>query len=372
MVLWNDTIRSLDEASFPNDQLLDYLLPSTANWTYVASEWDPTWTMKCNFTSETVVHNVTGAGDFTFYDPIHAFPAYRETYDPSWLNRHKYRVQADFVSWTGGFGVNAPFTSALFFIMIESDPVINNRWDMNNETMELSMSVFHAQHFSALNNQYFNEGDATTWRPTGPVGNASYTRFECALTRKPEVLDESMIPWVWTNDTYSITMQYRAYWCFPFLMQERVNISFPTPKPEELPRFYQAYMVTVGATFDVSPVPKEISVWMDTVQLSIVFLAILLIFFSLILWQSVRYFLFLIRHKSKLGETLVPDGKIEWMVHAAKIAADAAETKEVNQGGKAEDRDYFRAANFGYPSSDANGSDGEIQRPSLARVYNRV
>jgi hypothetical protein len=371
MVLWNNTIQSLDQASFPDSQLLDYLPPSTVNWTYVASEWNPTWTMECNYTSETVLHNVTGAGNSTFYDPINAFPVYRDTYDPSWLDTSKYRVQANFDSWTAGSGENAPFTDVFFYIMIESDPAINDRWGPNNETMELSMSVLHAQNFSALDNEWFNEADATTWRPTGPVGNASYTRFECTITRKPEVLDEDLIPWVWTNDTYSITLAYVTYFDYPFEQEEFVSITYSTPAPEDILRFYQAYMVTVGTIFDVSPTPKEISVWMDTVQVSIVFLAIIIISTALILWLSGRYFFFIRRHKSDLGKAFVPDGKIEWMLHAARVAADAVEEEHMNEGEKAKDRDYFQAATFGCSSSDVNNSDGEIRRPSLARVHTR-
>jgi hypothetical protein len=121
-VLWNSTIKSLDQASFPNDQLLDFLPSSDLNWTYVKSEWNPTWTAMCNFTDETVLPNVTGSGNTSFHDPINAFPVYRETYDPSWLNKSQYRYDSVFDSFGAGSEENSPFTDVLFFVTLQSDP----------------------------------------------------------------------------------------------------------------------------------------------------------------------------------------------------------------------------------------------------------
>ncbi|KAH8585359.1 hypothetical protein B0O99DRAFT_559719 [Bisporella sp. PMI_857] len=372
IVLWNQTIISLNQALFPNDQLLDYLPPSTVNWTFVASEWDPTWTMKCNYTNEVLLHNVSANGNSTFYDPINAFPVYRDTYDQKWLNASEYRYQADFVGWTAGIGVNAPFTDILLFTMIESDPAIDDRWGSNNDTMELSISALHLQNVSGLNDQWFNLQDQQTWRPTGQVANASYTRFECSIARKPEVPDENLIPWVWTNDTYSITSQYRAMWGFPFGLMEGVNITYPTPSAQELLRFYQAYMVTLGTTYDVTPSPMKISVWMETVQLSIVFLAIIILSSTLVIGLSIRYFVFLGRHKSKLSEMFVPDGKMEWMVYAAKASAAASDAEvEITEGETTKNGAYFHAATFGYSDLKPDGPVGNIRYPSLARVHTR-
>jgi hypothetical protein len=123
-VFWNDTITSLDSAGFPKNQLLDYLPPFTAPWTYIAHEWNPTWSMTCEYTPETDLHNVTGSGNYTLYDPVNAFPVYRDTYNPKWLDPTKYRMQADFYGWTTypTTDDNPPFKDVLFIVMMQSDP----------------------------------------------------------------------------------------------------------------------------------------------------------------------------------------------------------------------------------------------------------
>ncbi|KAL5315353.1 hypothetical protein ACEPPN_016220 [Leptodophora sp. 'Broadleaf-Isolate-01'] len=374
IMLWNSTIESLNQASFPTDQLLDFLPPSTVNWTYIPSEWDPNWSMACNFTDETLLYNVSGQGNYTFYHPLDAFPVYRDTYDPAWLNTSKYRIQADFISWTAGSGINAPFTDVLNFILIESDPAIDDRWHTNNETMHLSLSVLHTQNLSALDNQYFNQAEATSWRPVGPVGNASYTRVECSITRRPEVPDKNLVPWVWTNDTYSITMQYTMFWSYPFIREEFLNITYPTPTGKEILRFYQAYLVALGASMDITPSPMELSVWMETVQLSAIFLAFILALALVIILFSIRYFVFLKRHKLELEATFVPDGKMEWIVHSARMAASGGDEESDGKGSKIKDRVYLQEATFGYfamGETHQKGPDGETRRPSLARVHTR-
>lgn len=99
-VFWNDTIDALDKSGYPYTQVLDFLPPSTSPWVYVAHEWDPTWSMTCNETSETSLHNVVATGNNTMFEPVDAFPAYRATFDPLWLNISVYRIQSDFASWS--------------------------------------------------------------------------------------------------------------------------------------------------------------------------------------------------------------------------------------------------------------------------------
>jgi hypothetical protein len=132
------------------------------------------------------------------------------------------------------------------------------------------------------------------------------------MTRKPIVANEFLIPWPWQNDTYSITLEYQSFFQFPFENYEDVNVTFPTPSAQDLFRFYQAYMITVGTTYDASPVTREYSVWTDTVQLSTIFLAMVIISTILILWLALRFFLFTRRHNSDLEETRIPESKLEW------------------------------------------------------------
>ncbi|CZR62748.1 uncharacterized protein PAC_12645 [Phialocephala subalpina] len=364
-VLWNDTIQSLDRAEFPNDQLLDYLPTSTADWTYVSREWNPTWSMVCNYTAETVLHNVTSSGNYTFYEPIEAFPVFADTYDPPWLGASNRR-EVYYFSWQN-FSDPVPIKDVLFFVLIQSDPATDDRMNTNNETMHLSMSVLHAQNFGVSKDSMPGQASSSSRKPMGPVGNASYTRVECDISRKPEVSKDTAVPWIWTNDTLSIAMGYASFWVYPMEETDSKHEPVSTPTPEVLLRFYQAYMVTVN-TIDSFPSLRRVSVWMDTVQLSVVFLAVIIALTLLTIGQTGRYFCFLRRHKSRLSQVYIPDGKLEWMIHPARVSAfDAGE--QTIKGKPAKDRDHFTKATFGYINTDLEKSDAGLQRPSIARVY---
>ena len=361
-VVWNETIQSLDRAGFPTNQLLDYLPPITEPWTYIEDEWDPTWRVACNNTHEIIIPNVTATGNYSIYDPLNAFPAFRDTYDPSWLNKTKYRVENNFDSWAY-WPDQTQLKHVLFYVLIQSDPVIGNRMYTNNDTLEISLTIFNTRDFSA---QYTDPGISgeTTWRPIGTVRNASYARTECSISRKPEVADEEMIPWLWTNDTYSITMGYRTYWEYWLHTIGRAHTD-AMPTPEDIFRFYQVYMIATNTNHPIKST-RKVSVWVDTVELSVVFLVATILLTLMILWSTGRYLFFLGRHKSKIEQMYVPDGKIEWMIHAAKSSDNGIEEALI-EGTKFKDRDHFRAALFGQTTLAT--SDAGLKSPGIARVH---
>lgn len=362
-VLWNETIQSFDEAAFPYTQLLDYLPPSTASWTYVPSEWDPTWKLACDETPETYLQNVSATGNSTFYDPINAFPAYRNTFDRSWFDKTKYRVQADFTSWAN-YSDPLPIKDVLFFVLIQSDPTIDNQMQRNEGTLQISISVLHARSFDIISVDK-TEAGATTWKPVGPVGSASFTRLECNITRKTEVHDPNAIPWVWTNDTYSITQSYEMYWTNSLEESGARGMTITTPTAKDLLRFYQAYMATM-TTLHSSGEIQRVSVWMDTVQLSTIFLVVAAAATGLTLWLTGCYLWFWIRNRSKLEDVFVPSSKLEWMIHAAKAAKDEKASAQKNDNVR--DKDCLFSANFGIKRSPFNGAEHHDRHPSFARV----
>lgn len=362
-VLWNETIQSLDEAEFPYTQLLDFLPPSTAAWTYVPSEWDPTWRLVCDETPETYLQNVTASGNATFYDPVDAFPAYRDTFDPSWLDKTKYRKQADFTSWAN-YSNPVPMTDVLFFTLIQSDPTVDGQMLKNEAMLQISVSVLHARSFRILGDDH-TEAGATSWMPVGPVGNASFTRLDCNITRKAEVQDPNAIPWVWTNDTYSITQSYEMYWTNTLEEASARGMTISTPSPTDLLRFYQAYMATMN-TLHSAEVPQMVSVWMDTVQLSTIFLVVIIAATGLTLWLTGCYLWFWTRNKSKLEDAFVPSSKLEWMIHAAKAAK--AEENLAAENRALEDKNCLFRAQFGITRPTFKSPEQRDRTPSFARV----
>ncbi|KAI1413440.1 hypothetical protein F5Y13DRAFT_198756 [Hypoxylon sp. FL1857] len=369
-VMWNETIQSLDKADFPTDQLLDYLPSSSVPWIYKAEEWDPTWRMTCSFAPETVLHNVEAYGNYTFYDPVNAFPVFRETYDPSWFDSSKYRMQSGFDAW---YIVTdeIPFKETLFFTLFQSDPEVNDRMYMNNDTLEISLSVLHAQGFKVNNFSDTGQAATTEWMPIGPVQNATFARTDCNITRKAVVKDENAIPWIWTNDTYSITMSYQNYYMNSFTTSASKGQLVATPTSRDLLRFYQAYLAAANTIYS-SPTLKKVSVWKDVVQLSVALLVTIIILAIVTIWLGIRYFIFVRRHGSKLEEACIPDGKIEWMVHAARLSALRSE-EEMVKGKRPKDREHFCGASFGYGDLGVrrNSLSAVLEMPRFARVHTR-
>ena len=370
-VLWNDTIESLNKAGYPDTQMLDFLPPSVAPWVYIANEWNPTWTMTCNSTHETILHDVTATGNHTFYQPIDAFPAYRDTYEPSWLNTSKFRIQSDFACWS--IANTHIYRDALFFTLIQTDPGINNRLYNDNGTLQMSLSVLHAKEFNTTDYSDVTLGTNTQWKPFGPVGNASFSRIECNFTRKANVANENEIPWLWTNDTYSITYGYSTFWYYLLENDSSKDLRVPTPTPKRILRFYQAYYISVNTIY-AFPSLRKLSVMVDTVQLSVTFLVIAIILAALTLWTTARYFIFLFRHHARLAESYVPDGKLEWMIYGVKIVASSSRSdKELKNGKRLQDRDHLQMATFGRPpppsqDSESVNSDTGQQRSRIARI----
>ncbi|KAF2786834.1 hypothetical protein K505DRAFT_411744 [Melanomma pulvis-pyrius CBS 109.77] len=321
-VLWNDTAHSLINAGFPDSQLLDFLPPlTTPPWIYVASEWDPTWT----------INNVTGSGNHDFYHPVDAFSLYRESYNPAWLESSKYRVTSDFDSF------------AIFVTLIQSDPEIDDRMHHNNETLDLSISLLHASDFK-------------NWKPTGPIGHASYSRADCTITRKAFVQNPDQIPWPWTNDTGSIAKGFTTYYMAPFFGDAVKKQPVTLPSSRELLQFYQIYMASVN-TLHSNPAPRTLSVKVQTVELSVIFLVVLIILTLLTAWNSAR-----------LEELYLPDGRIEWMIHAVKTSEVGIDL-ESNADWKRKDSEHFCTAVIGADLHPGVAPfDAGIQVPRLARV----
>lgn len=363
-VLWNETMDSLDQAKYPYNQMLDYIPPADVPWTYTTKQWDPTWRMECDHTPETILSNVTGSGNATFGNPLEAFPSFRNTYKDSWLDRSKYRISQHFCGW-GVPSRNPPLVEYLFFVVIQSNPEMEDRMYTNNETLQISISVLHVQNFSATNREDVGQTGAAVWLPDGPVGNATYTRAECNITREPKVSKGSAEAWIWTNDTDSVGISYAHFWTHQVAQFDARNLTIPTPTPETLLRFYQSYMISVN-TLSSFPTLQKVSVWMDTVQLSLISLILIAILTGLILWQTSRYARFLIEHTSRLKEVAVPDGKLEWIAYAAKTLNH--NVKDEREGKPPEDRDYIRKATFGIFPGDVEVSDAVPRRPSFARV----
>ncbi|KAI4595979.1 hypothetical protein KJ359_006271 [Pestalotiopsis sp. 9143b] len=368
-VLWNMTGAALNTAHFPLDQLLDKVPTSSpVPWTYAAEEWDPTWTIRCNYTNGINVPNVTASGEYLISEPLDVFPAFKDTYDPVWLNSSEYRVSSGFngiADWTA----KKQFSNAMFFVLVQSEPETRDRMSYNNETLNLSMSVFYLRDFAVLTGEPSAAWAGVSWRPIGPASDAIYSRAECAITRKASVPDEERIPWPWTNDTLSIVAAYSPYFDDSFTKAALKNQTVGVPTGQDLIRLYQVYMATLS-TYYSDPLPGVLSSIVDTVELSIAFLVVVLFLVILTIFVAIRYRLFMRKNKIKIEETCVPDGKIDWIVHAAKISELGSSSKgPANEQKKHNDREYLQNSTFGqvvsaYPAT----PQADAKTTNFARV----
>jgi hypothetical protein len=362
-VKWNDTMVSLDAAEFPHDRLLDYLPPPTYPWTFIPSEWESYWHASCEFHEETVLNNLQASGNGTFYNALEAFPGYRDTYDTSWLDASEFRSQTN----ENGESIYTPedgmrMKDVLVWFIIQSDPSIDSRMTTNKGDMKLSISALHVKDVAVLTDDDATQAGLFTWRPIGPVGNASFTRVDCDITKKPGAIESEETPWLWTNDTFSIADAYATMWVTRLSANSTKNATVSPPSPHELFRFYQAYMIAANTWYSRS-YSRSVSTWTDTVQLSIACLTLVLILTLLELWLTGRYLWFLRRNKLQLASTCIPDGKIEWMIYNARLAEQTPMEAQSATATLSKDRDYFGRASFG------NSLNQEPGVPTLARVY---
>lgn len=367
-VFWNQTARSLDSAGFPTNQLLDFLPPSTTPpWIYIASEWDPTWTMKCNYVDDVILNNVTGSGVENCLNPVDAFSTYRDSFDSSWFDPSKYRMTSTYAGHED-LSVSNQMREAMFVTLIQSDPEIDDRMQHNNETIHLSISLLHASDFKVLSSKDtsgLNGGERL--KPTGPIGHASYSRAECTITRKTFVENPEQIPWPWTNDTGTIVAGVKAYFKEPFLTKATKEQPPILPTAREIMQFYQVYMVSMS-TARSDPVSRTLSAKTETVELSVIFLAILIFLTLLTAWNSIRYAIFLMKNKELLRELDIPETRLDWMRYVVKMSKFNTNLDPDGDGRRRDDELFWRTVVVADPRSSPPPLNSSIHASRMIRV----
>ena len=149
---------------------------------------------------------------------------------------------------------------------------------------------------------------------TGNVTSASYTRIECDLRRL--VHDPNVI-----NIAFPDTGDYTGYVARGLndfhrarLPQESIsNSTITVPTPQDLVRFYQAYTISKDTLFR-EPVPRTLSVRVQIVQLSVVFLVVTVLLAILVLFGILTYGFSMLRYSGTLGE--MPQSTLDWILQS--------------------------------------------------------
>ena len=301
-VEWNQTISSLDKAGFPTDQLLDFLPDSTQDWVYLAEQWNNSWKATCEYTPATSIE-LYGTGNYSNGN--------------DWSTQVPALLQTIPEKFFGAFGAigaelgritvpkNHSNWDTLLFLFFTDQP----EYDFEKKDhMSILMIAAYIQDVPSAPNNTLSFG-------TGPFGPSYYTRAICELhkaeaavgeyyTAYPNIIQPS-------EDTTAEALENHYHDRFVRQVQNGVPVYHPTGA--DMFRFYQAYCVSKD-TFAYFPVKRLISMRVPNVELSAVFLAVVIFDGLLIALGLLWHSFFLMRHRSNLIH--MPESKLDWLLQS--------------------------------------------------------
>jgi hypothetical protein len=295
---WNATIVSLDQAGFPYDQLLDYLPDTLVPWVYRPGEWNNSWTMDCKYTYLTPI---------ILYDTGNCSDIYSEI--PGLDDVIPVEIYGSNTwYWWGSFMKGDMNQDTLLAMVGVKTSDYDNATDITYG-MTIALASVHLHEHP----RQMNDSSSCSFGK-GNVKSASYTKIECDLRRlvhDPDVINIAF-PDI-GDDT-----RYVAYGLNDFhrswLPQESIsNRTITVPTPQDLVRFYQAYMISKDTQLR-GPVSRTLSVRVQIVQLSVVFLVITVLLAILVLFGILTYGLSMLRYSGTLGE--MPQSTLDWILQS--------------------------------------------------------
>jgi hypothetical protein len=306
-VTWNRTKTALEDAGFPLDQLLDFLPDISEPWVYREDEWNNTWHAQCQFDPLTPISlNATGNySDGSWFTEI-----------PGLYDIVPLRFIDLYAGWNANLGSTNQgdrYTDVLMFFVttIQQKEGIHFAEDIS---MELLISAIH------LHDAPMAPLDSNGTFGIGPIGKSSYTRAICDLERSAATINATNIAYPNLilpayDDTFSqaIEEHYHA----PFFYQAIKHLPVSVPTGEDMFRFYQAYLISKD-TQDYCPVTRIISSRVPTVELSSVFLAVVILIGLLIVTGLFYHCFFLLRYRDAISQ--MPESKLDWLLQSLREA----------------------------------------------------
>ena len=306
-VAWNRTKNTLEAAGFPMDQLLDFLPDMSQPWVYREDEWNNTWRAQCTFDPLTPIA-LNATGNYSHRSWFTEIPGLYEIVPLRFLDLPG--------AWSSAMGTASKgdlYTDVLMFFVttIQRKEGIHFAEDIS---MELLISAIH------LHDAPMAPFDSNGTFGIGPIGKSSYTRAICDLERSAATINATNIAYPnlilpYYDDTFSqaIEEHYHA----TFFYQAINNLPLWVPTGEDMFRFYQAYLISKD-TQDYRPVTRIISARVPTVELSSVFLAVVILIGFLILTGLIYHSFFLLRYRSAISQ--MPESKLDWLLQSLREA----------------------------------------------------
>jgi hypothetical protein len=305
MVKWNTTQQNLIKANFPTDQLLDFLPNPEGEWLYEPDQWNSSWSANCTMVQPTRIDLVATDNQTSLFDAVPGIPS---VIPERFQNQSIYRIGWDFA---GFYNERNNSKDLLIFVMSTTDPWFKSNWSTHDWTSySFSISAYH------LHNAPRTPDDPFLFAP-GPIEKSSYSRLDCDMNRIQQTPDYVHQAYPWTNSTDQLITAFADYYRANFVLESISNYPIQHPKPEDLFQFYQVYMITKDTQYP-HRVVRPMSAHLRTVEISTVFLTIVLLIAFLIILGIANYSFFFGRHRSQLK--YIPDSKLEWMLQAMKEA----------------------------------------------------
>lgn len=309
-VLWNNTWESLDQAGFPDDQLLDFLPNITAKWKYSPGQWNSSYKMECEPTESTqivlTVVETTCNENTTVNDQIPAFEAvYPENYFLRDNNSWTYNNAEGFQNGTDyRWSHLLMFRTAFTYVKTNSESLILD---------EMIITLF-AAYLQGIPGAPYNQ----TWcdYAPGPIDSAIYTKSVCRLTKIRDTAAgkyyvDTAFPDHFSMDYLSkaLTDYFQGRYSREVIAQEPPTII----TPQNLTRFYQVYQVTQDTQYK-HPTERKMDLEIKICEISTIFLIVAGISFVLCIFGAFRYGMFTLRHHKTVDRT--PQSKLDWMIQS--------------------------------------------------------
>ena len=305
---WSATYERLELADFPMDQLLDFLPNVTLDWVHRQEYFNGSWKMNCNTLGETPVRFRTSADCSTELSP---YPNLNQTFNVK--NWTSYSTAFGGMSLSDdGFGADA-FLVVYGSRKSEYDKATESYHTMSFVLATYSLHSFHSQMASTINE---TAGEPSCAFESAPVDRVLYTKIECNLQRQWVNEDSTLATYPDMPQQDPLVNQLLENFLSSSYLKGNSKTSLVPPTPWQMIRAYQTWMVIKDTLGEVSD-PRQTWVRLEAVQISIIFVSVVVIILTMIMLGYLDYGVFYCYHRKARGT--VPETKLDWALQSIRL-----------------------------------------------------
>ena len=192
--------------------------------------------------------------------------------------------------------------------------------------MGISLASIYMKDAPEFNLSALGESDKDWVFGVGEVPEAYYTKVECDINRNRPQDDNYWEAYPQIRTNCDLSKQLDIYWSATAIQPSGkgyemvVNI----PSGEEIFRFYQSWMISKD-TYYPYPSSRDISVSLNTVELSIVFIVICGFTILIVSLGMLHCFSFRLRHRGIVVG--IPETKVDWLLQSVQEAQISASSQ---------------------------------------------